>query len=157
MIVREMNIDDIKKVKEIEDQVYKVPWTNTMFLNEIISNKFAYLFVLENNNEIIGYSGVWIVADTATITKVTVSKEYQGKGLGDILIEDLINRVKSVKCAYVSLEVRVSNTKAFNLYKKYAFKQVAVRKKYYNDGEDAYAMVKYFKDGEDYEETYIGN
>ena len=88
---------------------------------------------------------------------VTVSKEYQGKGLGDILIEDLINRVKSVKCAYVSLEVRVSNTKAFNLYKKYGFKQVAVRKKYYNDGEDAYAMVKYFEGGEDYEETYIGN
>jgi len=149
MIIREMTSEDITDVKKIEDLVYKSPWTSMMFLNEIKTNKFAHLFVLEHDDQIIGYSGVWIISDSATITKVTIDKKFQGKGLGDILIEDLIIRIKDAGCVYASLEVRVSNRKAYELYKKHGFKQVGIRKKYYNDGEDAYAMVKYFEGAED--------
>jgi ribosomal-protein-alanine N-acetyltransferase len=148
MIIREMTVSDIEAVKRIEDMQYKSPWTSTMFLNEINNNKFAHLFVLEENEKIIGYSGVWIIPDSATITKVTVAKEYQGKGLGNKLMEDLIERTIAAGCEYLSLEVRVSNRKAYLLYKKFGFVQVGIRKKYYSDGEDAYAMVKYFNKGE---------
>jgi [ribosomal protein S18]-alanine N-acetyltransferase len=147
MLIRQMTSDDIEKVKQIEDTQYKSPWTSMMFLNEITSNKFAHLFVLEDKDEIIGYSGVWIVSDSATVTKVTISKERQGKGLSNLLMKDLIQRVIDANCAYISLEVRVSNTKAVQLYKKYGFEQVGVRKKYYTDGEDAFAMVKKFGEG----------
>lgn len=148
MLIREMTATDIEDVKRIEDMQYKSPWTSTMFLNEINNNKFAHLFVLENNGEIIGYSGVWIIADSATITKVTVAKEYQGKGLGNRLMLDLVERTIEAKCAYISLEVRVSNRRAYQLYKKFGFEEVGIRKKYYSDGEDAYAMVKYFNKGD---------
>jgi [ribosomal protein S18]-alanine N-acetyltransferase len=147
MLIRQMTSDDIEKVKQIEDTQYKSPWTSMMFLNEITSNKFAHLFVLEDKDEIIGYSGVWIVSDSATVTKVTISKERQGKGLSNLLMKDLIQRVIDANCAYISLEVRVSNKKAVQLYKKYGFEQVGVRKKYYTDGEDAFAMVKKFGEG----------
>lgn len=151
MIIREMTSSDIESVKAIEDVLYKSPWTSTMFLNEINNNKFAHLFVLENDEEIIGYSGVWIIADSATITKVTVARKHQGKGYANKLMIDLVERAIEAKCAYISLEVRVSNRRAYELYKKFGFEQVAIRKKYYTDGEDAYAMVKYFNKGENNE------
>jgi ribosomal-protein-alanine N-acetyltransferase len=119
-----------------------------MFLNEITSNKFAHLFVLEDKDKVIGYSGVWIVSDSATVTKVSIAKEKQGKGLSNLLMKDLIQRVIDANCEYISLEVRVSNKKAIKLYEKYGFEQVGVRKKYYTDGEDACAMVKKFGKGE---------
>ena len=96
----------------------------------------------------IGYSGVWIVSDSATVTKVSIAKEKQGKGLSNLLMKDLIQRVIDANCEYISLEVRVSNKKAIKLYEKYGFEQVGVRKKYYTDGEDACAMVKKFGKGE---------
>lgn len=148
MLIRQMTTDDIDNVKEIEDNQYKNPWTAKMFLDEINSNKFAHLFVLEDKGEILGYSGVWIVTDSATITKVTITKDRQGEGLSNLLMNDLIERVVDAGCAYLSLEVRVSNKKAIQLYKKFGFEQVGIRKKYYTDGEDALAMVKNFKKGE---------
>ncbi len=151
MIIREMTVNDIEAVKRIEDLSYKSPWSSTMFLTEITNNKFAHLFVLEDKNKVIGYSGVWIISDSATITKVTVAKKYQGQGLGDKLLQDLIKRAQDANCQYISLEVRVSNARAYQLYKKYGFEQVAIRKKYYSDGEDAFAMVKKFNEGEENE------
>jgi ribosomal-protein-alanine N-acetyltransferase len=148
MLIRQMTADDIITVKKIEDSLYKNPWTSMMFLNEITSNKFAHLFVLEDNDQVIGYSGVWIVSDSATVTKVSIAKEKQGKGLSNLLMKDLIQRVIDANCEYISLEVRVSNKKAIKLYEKYGFEQVGVRKKYYTDGEDACAMVKKFGKGE---------
>ena len=148
MLIRQMTADDISIVKKIEDSLYRNPWTAMMFLNEITSNKFAHLFVLEDKDEVIGYSGVWIVSDSATVTKVSIAKEKQGKGLSNLLMKDLIQRVIDANCDYISLEVRVSNLKAIKLYKKYGFDQVGIRKKYYTDGEDACAMVKKFRKGE---------
>ena len=72
-------------------------------------------------------------------------------------MDDLLSRCEEAGAVYVSLEVRVSNASAIHLYELNGFKNVGVRKRYYKDGEDAYAMVKNFPGGEDYETIYIRN
>ena len=157
MIIRPMEVKDLDVVMALENDLYKCPWNKKNFLDELEGNQYAYLYVLEHEGNIFGYYGVWIVADSATITKVSVNKALQNKGLGKILMDDLLTRTQEAGAVYVSLEVRVSNASAIHLYEINGFKNMGVRKRYYPDGEDAYSMVKYFPGGEDYETIYIRN
>lgn len=158
MIVREMNVDDLDVVLKIEEDSYKSPWSKAMFLNELTDNKYAFLFVLEANGMIVGYYGFWAVDENAMITKVTIIKPLRGKGLGKILMEDLITRLNLLECDSVTLEVRVSNISAIKLYEKYGFEIIGKRTEYYQDGEDAHVMLKKLNEGANiYEENYYRN
>ncbi|MFC1948499.1 ribosomal protein S18-alanine N-acetyltransferase [Chloroflexota bacterium] len=101
------------------------------------------IFQPENYNDYIcGYVGFWIMADEAHITTIAVSEELQRRGLGELLLITVFDRARELFANVVTLEVRVSNTGAQNLYLKYGFKQVGVRKAYYTDNrEDAYVMT----------------
>ena len=91
---------------------------------------------------IVGYYGFWVMFENVDITKVSIRKEFQGMKLSNILMEDCINRVKLLECEKINLEVRVDNFRAINLYKKYGFKEVIVRKDYYGKNEDALILCK---------------
>jgi ribosomal-protein-alanine N-acetyltransferase len=94
------------------------------------------------HNYICGYVGFWVMADEAHITTIAVSEELQRRGIGELLLLTVFDRAKELNANVVTLEVRVSNTGAQNLYLKYGFKQVGVRKAYYTDNrEDAYIMT----------------
>ncbi len=94
-----------------------------------------------NGNPVVGYGGLWLMMDEAHITTLGVSPEYRGKGLGEYLLVGLIDVAMALGASWLTLEVRVSNTVAQNLYKKYTFKEAGVRRKYYTDNdEDAYIM-----------------
>ena len=142
MIVREMKLNDLDVVLGIEKELYKVPWTENQYKYELEKNEFSYLFVLENDNVIIGYYGFWVMFENVDITKVSIRKEFQGMKLSHILMEDCIKRVEMLRGEKINLEVRVSNTKAINLYKKHGFKELIIRKDYYGPSEDALIMVK---------------
>ena len=142
MIIREMTLEDLESVYNLELDSYKSPWTKQMFIDELTTNQYAHLFVAEVNGVIIGYTGVWIVADTSTITKVTVARPLRKRGIGNILVNDLINRCINSGCVYISLEVRVSNEGAIPFYESIGFIKVTIKPHYYDDGEDAYYMVK---------------
>lgn len=157
MLIRPMELKDLPYVMVLENDLYKCPWTEKNFIDELEGNQYAYQFVLEHEGAVFGYYGMWIVADSATITKVSVNRVLQNKGLGKILMEDLLSRAQEAGAVYISLEVRVSNEAAIHLYEINGFKNVGIRKKYYADGEDAYSMVKYFPGGEEYETIYIRN
>jgi ribosomal-protein-alanine N-acetyltransferase len=97
----------------------------------------------ENYSDYIcGYVGFWVMADEAHITTIAVSEELQRRGIGELLLLTVFDRARELYANVVTLEVRVSNTGAQNLYLKYGFKQVGVRKAYYTDNrEDAYIMT----------------
>ena len=80
--------------------------------------------------------------DNIDITKVSIRKELQGKGLSKILMEDMFNRISNSDVVTATLEVRVSNKVAISLYEKYGFKKISVREKYYENVEDAYVMQR---------------
>ncbi len=92
--------------------------------------------------QIIGYAGMWIMVDEAHITTIAVRGVWRGKGLGELLLASLINLAAEAGAERMTLEVRVSNEKAQNLYRKYGFNQQGLRRRYYSDNnEDAYIMT----------------
>ena len=97
---------------------------------------------------IIGFSGFWIMADEAHISNIVVREVYRRQGLGELLLIHIIDMAIGLKARIVTLEVRVSNTVAQNLYSKYSFTQVGIRRGYYvdrgyqlNDREDGFVMT----------------
>jgi ribosomal-protein-alanine N-acetyltransferase len=82
------------------------------------------------------------MADEAHITTIAVRSELQRRGIGELLIMAVFDRARKFFATILTLEVRVSNTGAQNLYVKYGFYQVGVRRGYYTDNrEDAYIMT----------------
>ncbi len=91
---------------------------------------------------IIGYAGIWILADEAHITSIATVKSRQRQGIGEALLIGVIEMAIARKCRVVTLEARVSNTPAQNLYTKFGFHKEGVRKGYYLDNhEDAVIMT----------------
>jgi ribosomal-protein-alanine N-acetyltransferase len=90
---------------------------------------------------IIGFSGIWVLADEAHITNIAVRQQYQRQGIGELLLISTIDLAKERKADTMTLEVRASNYAAQNLYTKYGFTQVGLRRGYYLDNrEDAVLM-----------------
>ena len=142
--IRSAHINDIDKIMLIEPLAFgKFHWSKETF-NKQISNEHSKFFVcgsndpISNENKIIGYIGYWLVIDEGHITTVAVSPFYRRRHVADILLYSLINHAIKHQIKWLTLEVRVSNKSAINLYKKYRFKQLGIRKKYYQDtNEDA--------------------
>lgn len=142
-MIRKMKLSDLDQIMMIENDLFTSPWKKSDYEYEIKSNPYSKYYVLEENSVIIGYIGIWIIFDIAQITTIGVSKDYQGNGLSNILINKAIEEANSANCDNISLEVRVSNDVAISLYKKHGFINVNTRKAYYSDNfEDAYLMVK---------------
>ena len=90
---------------------------------------------------IVGFSGIWMIADEAHLTNIAVRHQYQGKGLGELLVIATIDLAVELKASFMTLEVRASNLVAQNLYHKYGFVQMGIRRGYYLDNrEDAIIM-----------------
>ncbi len=88
-----------------------------------------------------GYAGLWLMTDESHITTIAVDPDFQGNGIGELLLVALIDRSQQIGARWLTLEVRVSNTGAQKLYEKYTFKEMGLRRRYYSDnGEDALVM-----------------
>lgn len=91
---------------------------------------------------VMAYAGMWMMVDEAHITTIAVREEYRGRGMGELLLVSLLETAIAMKTHRVTLEVRVSNEVAQNLYRKFGFDQVGLRPRYYSDNnEDAYIMT----------------
>jgi len=91
---------------------------------------------------IMGFVGLWIMVDEAHIINIAVREKHRGQGVGELLLISAIDTANSLKADVVTLEVRASNSVAQNLYTKYGFNKVGVRRGYYTDNkEDAFIMT----------------
>ena len=141
--VRPMKSKDINQVLNIERLCFSTPWSHEAFKSEIEGNHCARYVVAEQEGKVRGYGGMWIILDEAHITNVAVHPDYRGIGIGEGIMKALINTAAHLKVEGMTLEVRVSNKVAQNLYEKLGFSGVGVRKGYYtDDGEDALIMWK---------------
>ena len=142
--ILELLNEDIDAILPLENELYHKPWKKKDYEYELNDNPFAYYLKLidKDSNEIMGFIGFWIKFEQAEITKVSIAKKYQGYKLSKLLMADAENRIRLAECENITLEVRVSNVIAINLYKSCGFNIVATRKKYYENGEDAYLMLK---------------
>lgn len=139
--LRAMGIDDVDAVVEVENQCFATPWSRAAFTNEVLNNQFATYFVAVDGDKIVGYIGCWVVIDEANITNVAVLPEYRGRKIGESLLQTAMELARLRQASRMSLEVRVSNTVAQNLYEKLGFERAGIRKNYYSDNnEDAFVM-----------------
>ena len=134
--------DDLKRIVELEKDLFLSPWNEEDFIHELKENPMAGYYILEKENQIIGYIGLWFLGDQCQITTIATDRHFQGQGYASQLMEYALEKSEELHYQNVNLEVRVSNVKAIALYQKFGFKNVAVRKRYYSNGEDAYLMIK---------------
>lgn len=140
--IRRMAADDVDSVIRIEEKAYGAHhWSKSSFLQEL-NNELAWYYSLVNSdNQVLAYAGTWHVLDEAHITNIAVDEDFRKRFYGQALLKRIIDDCYSEKIKYITLEVRVSNTPAINLYSKYGFQSFGTRKKYYQDNnEDALIM-----------------
>ena len=143
MLIRAMDLDDLDRIVELEHILFTSAWNKSDFIYELLENQFSFNYVLEENDQIIGYVGVWLMYEQSQITPIGVDPAYWRRGLGRMLMQEMIELAMKQGCEKMSLEVRISNQPAISLYQSLGFETVAIRKDYYQDNhEDAYLMVK---------------
>lgn len=143
VLFRRMREEDLPEVIAIEKQCFSNPWGKDTFRGEIQNRAISFPMVAVHRQErkIVGYIIFWLIGDEAQINNVAVHPDYQGQGYGEMIMKYALDQLRSFGTHFVTLEVRVSNTRAFNLYKKLGFAVLGVRKEYYsNPTEDACVM-----------------
>ena len=142
IVIRGMQHKDIDQIVNIERVCFSLPWSKESFENEL-KNEFAYYQCAEEDGKIAGFMGMWRIIDECHITNVDVLPEYRNQGIAGLLISKMIEICKCSEITTMTLEVRVSNIPAINLYKKFGFFSVGKRPNYYSKPfEDALIMWK---------------
>ena len=136
--------EDLDEIARIERASFLVPWKREFFETELSEPyRFARVLVGEPGAmpRIGGYLFAVSLYEEFHINKIATDPRLRNSGLGRRLLEDGLARARSVGATAVTLEVRVSNFPAREFYKSYGFREAYRRRGYYQDGEDAFAMV----------------
>jgi ribosomal-protein-alanine N-acetyltransferase len=142
ILIRPMTKTDINDVVIIEQESYgEHHWSRESFFNELSNDYAHYLCAIDEDNKLVGYTGMWQIVEEAHITNISVKPDCRRRKIGEALLHYAIEDCYKNGIKYITLEVRVSNEKAINLYTKYGFKSLGTRKGYYQDNnEDALIM-----------------
>jgi len=167
-IVEKMTLADVPQVGAMERLVFTLPWSDHAFEYELQYNAAAHFTVVREREPAVdrqegehlpewvgkrlkararrqpvrGYGGLWLIVDEAHICTIAVHPDWRGRGLGELLLVNLLDQATALNAAVATLEVRVSNWAAQTLYRKYGFEVVGSRKGYYSDNhEDALIMT----------------
>lgn len=136
-----MGLADIDGVMVVERLSFPTTWSRQAFLHEITANRHARYFIARVGRQVVGYGGMWLILDEAHVTNVAVHPDWRGRHIGEALMRALIRCARSYGITRMTLEVRVSNQVAQNLYTKLGFRPAGIRKGYYTDTrEDALIM-----------------
>ncbi|MBQ7329497.1 MAG: ribosomal protein S18-alanine N-acetyltransferase [Oscillospiraceae bacterium] len=142
MIIRKMNLGDVAAIAELEKICFSDPWSENSIASEVM-NPLSYWLVAEVDGEVAGYVGSQTVLDAADMMNLAVSPDYRRQGIGQALVNALVEHLQQNKVIALLLEVRVSNAPAIALYESLGFAQVGRRPKYYhNPREDALILRK---------------
>ena len=142
MEITEMTLDDLEQMKNTLYSDFDNFWSYNVLKQELENDKTKYIIAKEKN-EVVGFAGISVIFDDATLNNIVVKKSYRGKGIGGEMLETLIDLCSDMNLKTFTLEVNVENTPAIKLYEKFGFKNLGIRKKYYNNTTDAYIMTKY--------------
>jgi ribosomal-protein-alanine N-acetyltransferase len=169
--IRPMTFADIPQVTDVERESFATTWPASAYRRELTNRLTRYIVLIDETkplsrlevpqtrrsmlglfrkpepepvttDRIIGYVGMWLMADQAHIVAIAVRESYRRQGLGELLLAEAMEIAIDSGAESATLEVRRSNIAAQSLYEKYRFLKVAVRARYYSDNhEDAIIMT----------------
>ncbi len=159
-LVEPMSLADIDQVMQIEGVSFSAPWSARAYRYEIVENPHSTMLVVRPAprdghplsmtlqrvlgtlpGPVLGYAGAWNLVDELHISTIAVHPRWRRRGLGELLVVSMLERALELQVHRATLEVRVSNLAAQNLYNKYGFAIVSRQKAYYSDNnEDAFIM-----------------
>jgi ribosomal-protein-alanine N-acetyltransferase len=164
-VVQRMTLRDIPEVMAVEKASFPSPWSATAYRHELTHNDRSHYIVVRQRGSpraqprrgwfdrwlkrpasqlppVIGYGGFWVLGEEAHISTIAVHPNWRGHGIGELLLVAMLDLAVTLDAQVVTLEVRVSNVVAQNLYRKYQFEAAGRRRRYYRDnGEDALIMT----------------
>jgi len=141
IVITKMTMEDFEKIKDNLISDYDDFWTQDC-LRSIIQNETFNIYVAKNEtNEILGFGSIWKAIDDIHITNIVVVKNFRRRGIGEELLERLIEVGNKMGHKVITLEVKETNISAIKLYEKRGFEKVGVRKNYYDGNEDALIMT----------------
>lgn len=136
----------LAQIEKIEQSCFSCPWTLEQLRRQLKDERHEFIAAVDDLGKVLGYVGMMYVLDEGYISNVAVAEKYRRQGLADALISELLDRAGKLALAFVTLEVRCSNTAAIALYAKHGFLPVGRRKKYYDlPKEDAILMTCFLK------------
>lgn len=140
---RLMKLDDLDRILELEQRCFSDPWSRQNFEVDLLGYGLPGLHLVGvYKGEIIAYSNTWFITDEAHLGNFAVAPEYRKKGVGKAMLQYIISETRNQGMSCIHLEVRISNIHAIELYEKYGFNRIGIRKKYYKDNkEDAVLML----------------
>lgn len=147
--IRFMESADLDRVIEIENESFVAPWRRQDWLYELNENPINVIYVLEvvenGVKEIAGFIDFMVTFTSSTISQIAVAKKYRKKHLGTLLLNKMIEHLKSIyfeEVETITLEVRTHNHAAIAFYEKHDFKAVMIKPHYYDNGDDALYMIR---------------
>ena len=139
--LEKMTDRDVPVVYALELVCFPSPWDISSYYREL-RNPASHYLVARAGERIVGYAGMWVVGDEAHVVTLAVREDCRRRGIGRWLMHALLREARQRRAARVTLEVRVGNGKALNLYASLGFRTVAFRREYYPDnGEDAAVLA----------------
>lgn len=143
--IAEMKIQDLQEIKNCLDTEYDNFWSYQTLESEINSESSIYIIIKNNQNLILGFTGIKVILDEAELMNIVVKKDFRNIGIGALLLDYMIYYSKNIDLKTITLEVNEINIPAIKLYEKFDFEKLGIRKKYYNGENDAIIMSKKIK------------
>ena len=123
----------IKEIAEIEKQCFSIPWSEKSLEDELSNKKFSmFCAVLKENGKVIGWSGMSSMFSEGEVANIAVLKDFRNLGAGFALTSALLDEAKRKNLTSLILEVRESNQSAKKIYNALGFKEIALRKNFYD-------------------------
>lgn len=136
--MRPMNLADLAEVLRLDSDNFILSWNKESYIRELETNDYAYLYVIEVDNRIVGFIDYWITFEVCQLAKIATDKKERGKHYAFKMMDFMNKMAKEKGCEVISLEVRRSNLLAINFYEYLGYIKINERKSYYQDNyEDA--------------------
>lgn len=146
--LRPVEWTDLEALAALEGELFPHDaWTIESWWSELAERpRRDYVVALDEADGILGYAGLDLSGDVADVMTIATAPAAQGRGIGRLLLEELVARAASHGADAVLLEVRADNTRAIDLYERNGFELLSTRRRYYQPGDvDALVMRRLTK------------
>ena len=151
VVIAPMRRRHLRGVLAIEQVTNHRPWSLGLFMGELRMPTSRCYVVALDAHRVVGFAGTMITGDEGHVTNIAVQPEQHRRGIGARLMVVAMHEAIARGVTSMTLEVRMSNTAAQEMYRRFGFVPGGVRRNYYSEvGEDALIMWAHDLDGPDY-------